>query len=241
MRVLLLTYDSRGVRGSNRWRHSRCGCGNSARRCSCARRRTARSGWPRPACRCCPSARAQSFNALFGAALNTHRASAGLPPVDNIRDYVFTGHPWLAAARSTSRHCSAGWPPSCTTAARASRRRPPGPGAPQVVIPQWGDQPYWAGRVAGLGIGTAHDGPAPTTGSLSAALRTALAPETRARATAVAGTIRADGATVPATLLAARSAGKGRQRPREPHGIAGPGPTRTCAMAASDLRSELMP
>jgi vancomycin aglycone glucosyltransferase len=40
---------------------------------------------------------AQSFNALFGEALNTHRAAAGLPPVDNVRDYVFTGHPWLAA------------------------------------------------------------------------------------------------------------------------------------------------
>jgi UDP:flavonoid glycosyltransferase YjiC (YdhE family) len=74
-------------------------------------------------------------------------------------------------------------------------------GVPQVVIPQWGDQPYWAGRVAGLGIGTAHDGPAPTTESLSAALRTALTPQTRARARAVAGTIRTDGATVAATLL----------------------------------------
>jgi hypothetical protein len=38
-------------------------------------------------------------------------------------------------------------------------------GAPQVVIPQWADQPYWAGRLAGLGIGTEHDGPAPTTES----------------------------------------------------------------------------
>ena len=44
------------------------------------------------------------------------------------------------------------------------------------------DQPYWAGRVAELGIGAAHDGPTPTTESLSAALRTALSPETRARA-----------------------------------------------------------
>jgi len=43
------------------------------------------------------------------------------------------------------------------------------------------DQPYWAGRVADLGIGTAHDGPTPTT--------------------AVASTIRTDGATVAATLL----------------------------------------
>jgi vancomycin aglycone glucosyltransferase len=63
------------------------------------------------------------------------------------------------------------------------------------------DQPYWAGRVADLGIGAAHDGPAPTTESLSDALRTALAPETRQRATAVAGTIRTDGATVAAKLL----------------------------------------
>jgi len=46
-----------------------------------------------------------------------------------------------------------------------------------------------------------HDGPTPTTESLSAALRTALTPETRARATAAAGTIRADGATVAAKLL----------------------------------------
>jgi vancomycin aglycone glucosyltransferase len=63
------------------------------------------------------------------------------------------------------------------------------------------DQPYWAGRVADLGIGAAHDGPTPTTESLSAALSTALAPETRARATAMAGTIRTDGAPVAATLL----------------------------------------
>ena len=63
------------------------------------------------------------------------------------------------------------------------------------------DQPYFAGRVADLGIGTAHDGPTPTTESLSAALGTALAPETRARATAMAGTIRTDGTTVAATLL----------------------------------------
>ena len=80
-----------------------------------------------------------------------------------------------------------------TTAARA--------GAPQVLVPQFVDQPHWAARVADLGIGAAHDGPTPTTESLSAALRTTLTPETRARATAVAGTIRTDGATVAATLL----------------------------------------
>ncbi|MEU5363904.1 glycosyltransferase [Streptomyces sp. NPDC005925] len=74
-------------------------------------------------------------------------------------------------------------------------------GAPQVVVPQIADQPYWAARVAELGIGAAHDGPTPTLGSLSAALATALAPGTRARAAAVAGTIRTDGAAVAAKLL----------------------------------------
>ncbi|MFD6982523.1 glycosyltransferase, partial [Streptomyces sp. NPDC059956] len=48
-----------------------------------------------------------------------------------------------------------------TTAARA--------GAPQVVVPQFVDQPHWAARVAELGIGAAHDGPTPTFESLSAA------------------------------------------------------------------------
>jgi vancomycin aglycone glucosyltransferase len=79
-----------------------------------------------------------------------------------------------------------------TAAARA--------GAPQVVIPQIADQPYWARQVTRLGIGAAH-GPTPTFESLSAALTTALSAETRARATAIAGTIRADGAATAARLL----------------------------------------
>jgi len=81
-----------------------------------------------------------------------------------------------------------------TTAARA--------GAPQVVVPQFVDQPYWARRVAELGIGAAHDGPVPTFESLSAALKTALAPEVRVRAAEVAGMVRTDGAAVAAKLLA---------------------------------------
>jgi vancomycin aglycone glucosyltransferase len=39
---------------------------------------------------------ARNVNALFGATLNGHRAAIGLPPVDNVRDHTFTGHPWLA-------------------------------------------------------------------------------------------------------------------------------------------------
>jgi hypothetical protein len=48
--------------------------------------------------------------------------------------------------------------------------------------------------VAALGVGAAHDGPAPTTESLSAA-------EIPARAAAVAGEIRPDGAAVAAGML----------------------------------------
>ena len=238
---------------------------------------------------------AQSFNALHGEALRTHRVSIGLPPVDDVRGFILTDQPWLAADptlgpwRETTdldvvhtgawilpderplpdelvaflddgappvyvgfgsmRHVSEdiarvgieairaqrrralvgrGWADlvpiddqddcfavgevnhqalfprvaavvhhggagTTTTAARA--------GAPQVVVPQAADQPYWAGRVADLGIGAAHDGPAPTVESLSAALRTALTPETRTRATAVAAAIRTDGAMVAATRL----------------------------------------
>jgi len=73
-----------------------------------------------------------------------------------------------------------------TAAARA--------GAPQVVIPQHYDQHYFAGRVQHLGIGTRHEGRAPTTESLTAALVRALDPTVASRAAIVASTIRADGA-----------------------------------------------
>jgi len=236
----------------------------------------------------------QNYNAVYGPALNTYRVANGLPPVDNVRDYIIGDHPWLAADPTLApwrepagldvvqtgawilpderplpaeleAFLGAGPPPvyvgfgsmrapkdiarvaieairaqgrralvahgwadlapiddrddcfevgevnhqalfgrvaavvhhggagTTTTATRA--------GVPQVVVPQWADQPYWASRVADLGIGAAHDVQAPTTESLSAALRTVLTPQTRARATAVAGTIRTDGATVAANLL----------------------------------------
>lgn len=80
-----------------------------------------------------------------------------------------------------------------TTAARA--------GVPQVVVPQMVDQPYWAGRLAALGVGAGHDGPVPGFASLSAALATALAPETGAAARELAGRIRTDGAERTAKLL----------------------------------------
>lgn len=40
---------------------------------------------------------AQAKNALFGEAVNTHRAAIGLPTLDNVRDHVFTHRPWLAS------------------------------------------------------------------------------------------------------------------------------------------------
>ncbi|MGW7236453.1 hypothetical protein [Streptomyces sp. NPDC054804] len=74
---------------------------------------------------------------------------------------------------------------------------------PRVVIPlQLSDNPYWAGRVADLDIGAALDGPSPTVESLGVAFQTALSPETRARAKALGGRIRTDGADVAASLLA---------------------------------------
>lgn len=122
------------------------------------------------------------------------RGWAGLAPVDDAADCFSVADvnqqalfPRVAAV---VHHGGAG---TTTAAARA--------GAPQVVVPQLADQPYWAGRVAELGVGAAHDGPVPTVGSLSTALEIALRPETRARAAEAAPAIRADGATAAARWL----------------------------------------
>lgn len=40
---------------------------------------------------------AERFTDLFGAALNSHRASMGLVPIRDVRSYMFTDRPWLAA------------------------------------------------------------------------------------------------------------------------------------------------
>jgi vancomycin aglycone glucosyltransferase len=40
---------------------------------------------------------AQRWNDGSGVALNTRRAAAGLPPVADVRDHIFTDRPWLAA------------------------------------------------------------------------------------------------------------------------------------------------
>ncbi len=239
---------------------------------------------------------AERVDALYREALNTRRAALGMPPVDNVRDHVFTSHPWLAvdptlwpfedglmvepvqtgawimpddrplpadllefleagappvyvgfgsmqmagapdsaavaveAIRAQGRRAlvSRGWADlalidekddcfavgeanhhelfrrvaavvhhggagTTTTAALA--------GAPQVIVPQIVDQPYWAQRVAELGIGAAHDGSTPTVESLSIALDTALGDDTRARAAEVRTMVRTDGAAVAAGKL----------------------------------------
>lgn len=130
----------------------------------------------------------------YGRRVLLARGWAGLAPVDDRDDCFVVGevnHQALfARVAAVMHHGGAG---TTTAAARA--------GAPQVVVPQIADQPSWAARVAELGIGAAHDGPTPTVESLSAALDTALASGTRARANAVAGTIRTDGTSVAAKML----------------------------------------
>jgi vancomycin aglycone glucosyltransferase len=248
---------------------------------------------------------AERVNALYGEAVNTHRAALGLPPIANVRDYVFTDRPWLAAdpllcpsdgrteldvvptgawilpddrplPDDVEAFLAAGEPPvyvgfgsmaSYTAkdiaqvsieAVRAQGRRivlasgwaglapvddaadclvvgeinqqalfprmaaivhhggagtthtASRSGAPQVIVPHIADQPRWAARIAELGIGVAHEGSAPTAGSLAAALEAALQPELRVRAQQTAPAIRADGATVAAKLLLAGADGSAR-------------------------------
>lgn len=102
------------------------------------------------------------------------RGWADLSPIDDRDDCVAVGevnHQALfERVAAVVHHGGAG---TTTTAARA--------GAPQVVVPQGADQPYWATRVRDLGIGAAHDGPAPTAESLSTALEAVLTDQTCAR------------------------------------------------------------
>jgi vancomycin aglycone glucosyltransferase len=71
-------------------------------------------------------------------------------------------------------------------------------GTPQVVVPHEYDQPYFAERVASLGIGAGHPASEPTAASLSEALDRVLAPTVRDRAEAMASAVRTDGVAVAA-------------------------------------------
>lgn len=135
------------------------------------------------------AARGQAHRVLLG------RGWADLALIDDADDCFTVGdvnhRALFARVAAVVHHGGAG---TTTTAAWS--------GVPQVVVAQFADQPYWAARVADLGIGTAHDGPTPTAESLSAALGAALTPGTRARAATLAATIRTNGAAVAAGLLA---------------------------------------
>jgi vancomycin aglycone glucosyltransferase len=136
------------------------------------------------------ASRAQGRRVVIG------RGWAGLGAIDGQDDCFVVGevnHQRLfSRLAAVVHHGGAG---TTTTAFRA--------GTPQVVVPQGGDQTYWARRVGELGLGAAHDARTPTVTSLAAALSTALASETRARAVGMASEARVDGASRAAELLLA--------------------------------------
>jgi len=119
---------------------------------------------------------------------------AGVTLPDNEPDCLSVGEVNLQAlfkrVAAVVHHGGAG---TTTAAAHA--------GAPQVVVPQMYDQHYWAKRVHDLGIGTAHAPGAPAADSLTAALSHTLQPDVAARARAVAGSVRTDGAEIAARRL----------------------------------------
>jgi vancomycin aglycone glucosyltransferase len=80
-----------------------------------------------------------------------------------------------------------------TAAARA--------GVPQVAVPMFSDQFYWARRIGDLGIGSAVPVTELSADALATALRDALDPAIAGRAHSVALDVAADGAAVAARLL----------------------------------------
>jgi vancomycin aglycone glucosyltransferase len=237
----------------------------------------------------------RQLNDRLRTGLNRHRAAAGLSPVDDVRDHIFTSRPWLAAdpvlapwpgAASEvfqtgawilpdprpldprlEAFLAAGDPPVyfgfgsmrmapevvqvvAESARRVGRRAiiaggwaglsltaaDPGllvigevnqqvlfrhvaavvhhggagtttaaamAGAPQVIVAQAFDQPYWARRITHLGIGTAHPGAAPAADSLTAALWSALDPAVAARARVLTFGLDTGGTQEAATSLIA--------------------------------------
>jgi len=77
-------------------------------------------------------------------------------------------------------------------------------GAPQLIVPQVADQPYWGRRIAALRLGAVVAEPSPSPDALTRALRRMLAPACRAGAAALAPQLRRDGASLAAHWLAKR-------------------------------------
>ncbi|HYM83776.1 MAG TPA: glycosyltransferase [Candidatus Dormibacteraeota bacterium] len=134
------------------------------------------------------AARAHGRRVILG------RGWAGLERIDEADDCLVVGEvDQQALFRRVAAVVHHGGAGTTTTAALA--------GVPQLVVPQIVDQPHWARRVAELGIGVAHDGPAPTVESLSVALAGVLSPSVAARASSVARRVRTDGAAAAARRL----------------------------------------
>jgi vancomycin aglycone glucosyltransferase len=74
-------------------------------------------------------------------------------------------------------------------------------GAPQVVVPMFGDQPCWAQRVSDLGLGASLAVADLSVDALATALRTVSAPKVAERARSIAQRIVKDGAAIAARLL----------------------------------------
>jgi vancomycin aglycone glucosyltransferase len=88
---------------------------------------------------------AQRVNALYGPALNSHRAAIGLPPVDNVRDYVLTDRPTVAGGGRDALPVGGPVGPR----RRADRgvdpaRRPPAPDELQAFLDA-GEPPVYVG------------------------------------------------------------------------------------------------
>ena len=77
-------------------------------------------------------------------------------------------------------------------------------GVPQVVVPHHYDQPYYAGRVAALGIGAAHPDGDVTIDTLAAAVEHALNPGVASAAAALRARVHTDGAEVAAREILQR-------------------------------------
>jgi len=124
------------------------------------------------------------------------RGWAELGPIDEAPDCLVIGDvnqqalfPRVAAV---VHHGGAG---TTTAATRA--------GVPQVVVPMFSDQPYWASRVCELGLGSSVPLGELTAARLASALRAAVEPAVAQRANSLAAQIVLDGAAVAARRLIA--------------------------------------
>jgi vancomycin aglycone glucosyltransferase len=121
---------------------------------------------------------------------------AALDVIDDSRDCMAVGdvsHDLLfRRVAAVVHHGGAG-----TTAAAARA------GVPQVLTPMFGDQFYWGGRVADLGLGATTPHSTMTQESVTEALREALDPPVARTARTFAAQVRSDGAAVAARRLEA--------------------------------------